>query len=146
MLGIFSGGSEDKEPTSNAGDLGLIPGQEDPLEKRMAPHPSILAWRISWTEKPGGLQSMGSPRVRDTTERVTLSLFTKCSVLLQECVSSSFYLIIRAVPLATWHSHFTDKENKFQKAIKPDLEPKPYPASPGLCLHMRTKMFHLTRQ
>ena len=36
---------------------------EDPLEKEMAPHPSILAWKISWTEEPGGLQSMGSQRV-----------------------------------------------------------------------------------
>ena len=39
-------------------------GQEDPLEKEMAIHSSILAWRIPWTEKPGGLQSMGSQRVR----------------------------------------------------------------------------------
>ena len=38
-------------------------GQEDPLEKEMAPHSSILAWRIPWTEEPGGLQSMGSQRV-----------------------------------------------------------------------------------
>ena len=38
-------------------------GQEDPLEKGMATHYSILAWRIPWTEKPGGLQSMGSQRV-----------------------------------------------------------------------------------
>ena len=35
-------------------------GWEDPLEKEMATHSSILAWKISWTEKPGGLQSMGS--------------------------------------------------------------------------------------
>ena len=38
-------------------------GREDPLEKEMATHSSILAWRIPWTEKPGGLQSMGSQRV-----------------------------------------------------------------------------------
>ena len=38
-------------------------GWEDPLEKRMATHSSILAWRIPWTEEPGGLQSMGSQRV-----------------------------------------------------------------------------------
>ena len=39
-------------------------GWEDPLEKEMATHSSILAWRISWTEEPGGaLQSMGSQRV-----------------------------------------------------------------------------------
>ena len=38
-------------------------GQEDPLEKGMATHSSILAWIIPWTEEPGGLQSMGSQRV-----------------------------------------------------------------------------------
>ena len=38
-------------------------GQVDPLEKEMATHSSILAWRIPWTEEPGGLQSMGSQRV-----------------------------------------------------------------------------------
>ena len=38
-------------------------GQED-LEKEMATHSNILAWRITWTEEPGGLQSMGSQRVR----------------------------------------------------------------------------------
>ena len=41
--------------------------QEDPLEKGMATHSSILAWRIPWTEEPGGLQSMGLQRV--TTEQ-----------------------------------------------------------------------------
>ena len=39
-------------------------GQEDPLEKEMATHSSILAWQIPWTKDPGGLQSMGSQRVR----------------------------------------------------------------------------------
>ena len=39
-------------------------GQEDPLEEDMATHSSILAWRIPWTEEPGGLQSMGSQKVR----------------------------------------------------------------------------------
>ena len=38
-------------------------GQEDPLEKGMATHSSILAWTIPWTEEPGGLQSLGSQRV-----------------------------------------------------------------------------------
>ena len=37
-------------------------GQEDPLEKEMATHTSILAWRIPWMDKPGGLQSMGLER------------------------------------------------------------------------------------
>ena len=39
-------------------------GREDPLEKGMATHSNILAWRIPWTEEPGGLQSMGSQSVR----------------------------------------------------------------------------------
>jgi len=38
-------------------------GQEDPLEKEMATHSSILAWKIPWTEEPGGLQPIGSQRV-----------------------------------------------------------------------------------
>ena len=40
-------------------------GWEDPLEKEMATHSSILAWRIPWTEEPSGLQSLESQRVRD---------------------------------------------------------------------------------
>ena len=48
----------------HSGDVGSSPGLEDPLEKEMAAHSSILAWRIPWTEEPGGLQSMGSQRVR----------------------------------------------------------------------------------
>ena len=51
-------------------------GQEDPLEKEMATHSSILAWEIPWTEKPGRLQSMGLQRVRPdlaTTPPVILS-------------------------------------------------------------------------
>ena len=38
-------------------------GWEDPMEKEMAPHSSILAWEIPWTEEPGGLRSLGSQRV-----------------------------------------------------------------------------------
>ena len=56
----FPGGSDGKESTGSAGDLGLILGWEDPLEKGMATHSSILAWRIPWTEDAGGRQSMGS--------------------------------------------------------------------------------------
>ena len=41
----------------------MIPGQEDPLEKEMATHSSILAWKISWTEEAGRLQSIGSQKV-----------------------------------------------------------------------------------
>ena len=49
-------------------------GQEDPLEKGMATHSSIFAWRIPWTEEPGGY----SPWVSDMTEQLTLWLFNTC--------------------------------------------------------------------
>ena len=56
----FPGGSDSKEFAHNAGDLDLVPGWADPLKKGMATHSSILAWKIPWTEEPGGLQPMGS--------------------------------------------------------------------------------------
>ena len=51
----FPGGSDGKESTCNTGDPRSIAGGEDPLEKGMATHSSILAGRIPWTEEPGGL-------------------------------------------------------------------------------------------
>ena len=51
-----------KNLLANAGDTrdaGSIPGSADPLEKEMATHSNILAWKIPWTKEPGGLQSMG---------------------------------------------------------------------------------------
>ena len=59
----FPGGSVVKNLPANAGDRGLIPGSGRSPEDRMATHSSVLAWRIPWTEEPGGLQSMGSQRV-----------------------------------------------------------------------------------
>ena len=61
QVGIM-GGSSGKNPPANAGAQETkvqSPGQEDPLEEDMASHSSILAWKISWPEEPGGLQSMG---------------------------------------------------------------------------------------
>ena len=48
-----------KNPPANAGDVVRTLNQEDPLEKKMATHYSILLWEIPWTEEPGRLQSMG---------------------------------------------------------------------------------------
>ena len=52
-------------------------GQEDPLEEGMATHSNVLAWRIPWTEKPSGLQSMGSQRVgydRETNRHKSITM------------------------------------------------------------------------
>ena len=60
----FPGGSDGKSVCLQCGRPGVPSlGREDPLEKEMAPHSSSLAWKIPWTEEPGGLQSMGSQRV-----------------------------------------------------------------------------------
>ena len=59
----FSGDSAVKSPPAMLETQVQSLHQEDPLEKEIATHSSILAWRIPWTEEPGGLQSMWSQRV-----------------------------------------------------------------------------------
>ena len=63
----FPAGSDDKESACSAGD------PEDPLEKGMATLPSILAWRIPWTEEPGGLYSPWGHKESDMTEQLSTS-------------------------------------------------------------------------
>ena len=60
----FAGGSNGKESAYNARGPGSSPRSGRPLEKGMATHSSILAWRTPWTEEPGGPQSIGSQSVR----------------------------------------------------------------------------------
>ena len=62
MVG-FPGGSDGKESGCGVGDQVQSLGWEDPLEKEMATHSSILAWKIPWVEEPSRLQSMGLQRV-----------------------------------------------------------------------------------
>ena len=62
MVSDFPGGSDGKASVYNAGD----PGWEDPLEKEMANHSSVLAWKTLWTEEPGGVQSMRSQESHTT--------------------------------------------------------------------------------
>ena len=72
--GGFPGGSLVKNLPANAGatvDVGSIPGFGRSPGVGNGNHSSILAWEIPWTEKPGGLQSMGVTKESDTTERLT---------------------------------------------------------------------------
>ena len=72
-----------KESTRNAGDLGSIPGLGNPLEEGMATHSNMLAWRLPWTEEPGGEGRGPSPWGRkgsDRTEQVSLSLSLSCNL------------------------------------------------------------------
>ena len=63
IYGGFSFGSVVRNPPAMPEMRIQSLSQEDPLEKAMAPHSSILAWEIPWREEPGGLQSMGSQKV-----------------------------------------------------------------------------------
>ena len=67
----FPGGSVVKNPPANAGNVGPIHGEEDPLEKKIATHSRILVWEIPWTEEPGGPQSMGSQKCLVTKQNGT---------------------------------------------------------------------------
>ena len=92
-------------------------GWEDPLEKEMATHSSILAWKVSWTEEPGGLQSMGLQRVRHDWATNTYLLIhvaaswsnillipiywgpTMCLIVLEDTEKSSRTLSLSREPL-----------------------------------------------
>ena len=83
----------------NAGDVrdtGLIPGWDNTLEEGTNTHASILAWRIPWTEEPGGLQPIASQRVRhDTTHHMLVhSSQVRPGIWpLEHCPASSLYPI-----------------------------------------------------
>ena len=75
---MFPGGSDGKESSCSAGELGSILAWEDPLEEGMATHASVLAWRTPRTEEPGGLPSMGLQRVgHDRVTNTFTSLIIK---------------------------------------------------------------------
>ena len=91
-----------KNLPANAGDardVDVIPGLGRSLEEKMATHSSVLAWRMQWTEVPGGLQSRGWQRVRhDWEAKHTLTYCAKsfhCTKFLQTRVTSSFTWIPR---------------------------------------------------
>ena len=67
---VSPGASNSKETASNAGDLGSIPGWEDPLEEGMTTQSSILAWRIPWTRSLVGYSPWGH-KDSDTTEQLS---------------------------------------------------------------------------
>ena len=72
-------------------------GQEDPLEKGMATHSSILAWRIPWTEEPGGLQSKRSQRLgHDWENKHTYSISFLFYITYSACYRNMNLLLIRS--------------------------------------------------
>ena len=86
----FPGGSMVKNPPVKVETRVWSLGQGDPLEKEMATHSSTLAWRILWTEEPGGLQVTGSQRIGH--DWVTFTLTTWCVLFRGQGFRGSGYL------------------------------------------------------
>ena len=78
--GDFPGDSDGKASAYNTGDPVWSLGWEDSLDKEMATHSSIFAWKIPWTEEPGGLQSMGSQRVRQKWATNILTFYFRIQI------------------------------------------------------------------
>ena len=78
----FPGGSHSKESARMQETRVQLLDKEDPLEKGMATYSSILAWRILWTEEPGGLQSMESQRIRHDRATYTDTHHCYCVIFL----------------------------------------------------------------
>ena len=74
-----------------AAEAGSIPVQEDPLEKEMATHSSILAWKIPWTEEPSGLYSVGSGRVRHDSAHEHTGRASSIRSCVSHLIQSSLY-------------------------------------------------------
>ena len=85
-------------------------GQEDPLEKGMATHSSILAWRIPWTEEPGGLQSMGSQRVVHDWSDLVPASSDRFSSSFPICIP--FILFYSLITMATTSTTMLNKSGK----------------------------------
>ena len=86
-------------------------GREDPLEKGMAIHSSILAWRISYTEEPGGLQSMGSQRLKHNRMTNTRAAFWERKSALHEIVSQiGFHVDFCSHPQSNHYHYCCGKE------------------------------------
>ena len=101
----FPCSSVGKESPCSAGDPDSIPGLGRSLEKEMATHSSILAWKISWTEEPGGLQSTGSQRVgHDWATNTYLLLLT--SWLLNPIIFFKFLSYMSSIYSQISHEHF----------------------------------------
>ena len=90
-------------------------GWEDPLEKGMATHSSILAWGIPWTEEPSGLQSTGCKK-SDTIEQLTLSLFSFKNLYLNLSISVEYFCLYVQTSLFLHMKFFLHKMMLIRKA------------------------------
>ena len=104
VIGL-QGSSDGKESACNAWDLGSIPGSGRPLEKVKATHSSILAWRIRWTEEPGGLQSMGLQWVRHHWMTNMFTYFQCCNNIFKITTCFLTVQLSHSVVADSWRPH-----------------------------------------
>ena len=83
-----------KSLTAMQESSGSIPGWEDPLEKEMTTHSSILAWRIPWSEKPGRLQYLGLHRIRHDLATTPPQLEMVSKLAMKNSDFSEFYELV----------------------------------------------------
>ena len=100
-LSSSSSDSDGKESACNVGDPVRSLGWEDPLEKGMATHSSILVWRIPWTEEPGELQSMGLQKVRQDRATFTFTFSHGHSAGRLDSLQGTY-------DIKGWHGSFQD--------------------------------------
>ena len=93
----FPGSSDGKESSCNAGDLGLIPRLGRSPGEGNATYSSILAWRIPWTEEPGGLYSPWGHKESDMTEWLIFSLSCENELSLYVCVNYIYIVVIQSL-------------------------------------------------
>ena len=138
MFGFHMGfphGSTVKNP-ANAGDVGLIPGLGRSLEKGMATHSSILAWGISWTEEPGGLQSMGSQTGGHNWSDLAHSTFY-CNTHKHTWLNNEIKVLIPTLPIWGRGGGRKKKGSKtlFLAILKNPRRPRPPVKSPHIPGH-----------
>ena len=122
-------------------------GQEDPLEEEMATHSSILAWRIPWTEEPGGLQSMGSQRVKNDLVSKHTCWYTEIQLVSHTAVTTSNVakftsVLIICLLFSTNKSHHLEKKRQL---ISPFLVIVLFSFFPNHCTLARTSKIMMNR-
>ena len=139
-LSVIEDGSVGKESPCSAGDAGSwvqSMGQEDCMEKGTATPSSVPAWRIPWTEEPGGLQSMGSQRVRHnwTTEHTHIAIegsimYTYCILDFSELKANPFQVKGQLSQINTFLLvHFKNYYKRKVWVINRVMSAMPWPAA-----------------
>ena len=120
-------------------------GQEDPLEEEVATHSSILAWKIPWTEEPGGLQSMRSQKVRQLNAHVHTHTHVKNQLAYckRELLLSSIEFF--CIPFSSWNAQTPSSSSpslswNFRNLVTKSKSVPLFIPSTNLVLHSRHKV------